>query len=151
MTAFIESCIETAADSATAAARRIRGRPRASKLLRILANKKNILVTTHQHPDPDALASALGLTRLLAQKLPDSKISMSIKGAMAGGLNDAFVRYADLKLVPWEEEKLATYDGLILLDTQPTFAYSPLPAGRNAARRHRSSPRSRPKAAVPVL
>ena len=56
-TAFVESCVETVADSAVAVERRSRGRPRAKKLLELLADKKNVLVTTHQHPDPDALAS----------------------------------------------------------------------------------------------
>ena len=59
MTAFVESCVETVAGSAHAAERRARHRPRAAKLMQLLADKKNILVTTHIHPDPDALASVL--------------------------------------------------------------------------------------------
>ena len=66
---------------------------------------------------------------LLSQKLPDATVSMSVKGQMAGGINDAFVRYTDMKLVPWDETTLPAYDAVILVDTQPAFAYSPLPAG----------------------
>ena len=126
-TAFVESCVVTVADSAVAAERRARGRPRAHRLLKVLADKKNILVTTHLHPDPDALASAHALCVLLEQKLKSAKVSMSIKGRIGGGINEVFVRSANLKLVPWDEAKLPQYDAIVLLDTQPPFAFSPLP------------------------
>jgi nanoRNase/pAp phosphatase (c-di-AMP/oligoRNAs hydrolase) len=131
MNTFVESCVNTVAGSAVAAERRARHRPRATKLLKLLANKKNILVTSHQHPDPDALASAQALTFLLNTKLKDATISMSIRGKIAGGLNGAFTKHSNLKLVPWDDEAIAAgkYDAVILLDTQPLFAYSPLPAG----------------------
>jgi nanoRNase/pAp phosphatase (c-di-AMP/oligoRNAs hydrolase) len=129
MTAFVESCVGTVAGSAQAAERRARGRPRAAKLLKVLADKKNILVTTHLHPDPDALASAQGLCILLEQKLKGANVSMSIKGRIGGGINEVFVRNANLRLTPWDDETLKDYDAIILLDTQPPFAFSPLPAG----------------------
>jgi nanoRNase/pAp phosphatase (c-di-AMP/oligoRNAs hydrolase) len=40
-----------------------------------------------------------------------------------------FVRLSNLKLLPWDDEKLGEFDAIILLDTQPMFAFSPLPAG----------------------
>src|SRR5580704_9094729 len=97
MTAFVESCVGTVVDSAVAAERRAKGKPRAEKLLRLLKDKKNILVTAHEHPDPDALASSLGLTRLLEEKLPGTKVTISLKGRVGGGLNEAFVKYSSLK------------------------------------------------------
>ena len=104
-----------------------KGRPRAARLLKVLAGKKNILVTTHLHPDPDALGSASALTYLLEHKLKDAKVSMSIKGRIGGGINEVFVRNANLKLVPWDDATLHEYDAILLLDTQPAFAFSPLP------------------------
>ena len=126
-TSFVESCVETVADSAVAAERRARGRPRAARLMKLLADKKNILVTTHLSPDPDALASAHALCALLEQKLKSAKIGMSIKGRIGGGINEVFVRFANLKLLPWDDQALKEYDAIILLDTQPPFAFSPLP------------------------
>jgi len=126
-TAFVESCVETVADSAVAVERRARHRPRAGKLLELLAGKKNILVTTHQHPDPDALASGLALCHLLAAKLKGPRIGMSIKGRIGGGINEMFVRLSNLKLLPWDDEALKEFDAIVLLDTQPMFAFSPLP------------------------
>ncbi len=126
-TAFVESCLETVAGSAVAAELQSRGRPRARRLLRVLEHKKNILITTHLHPDPDALGSSHALLHLLRKQLPHAKVSMSIKGQIGGGVNTTFARLSDLELVPWDEQKLGDYDACILLDTQPVSAYSPLP------------------------
>ena len=129
MTAFVESCVGTIADSAVALERRIHGKPRAEKLLRLLKEKKNILVTAHEHPDPDALASTVGLARLLEATLDGAKITLAFKGRVGGGLNEAFVKYSSLKWQPWDDATLPGYDAILLLDTQPAFAYNPLPAG----------------------
>ena len=72
MTQFVESCVETAADGAKEAARQGRGRPQAAKLLKVLRDKKRILVTCHRHPDPDALGAGLSLAHLLARMLPEA-------------------------------------------------------------------------------
>lgn len=127
MTAFVESCVETIADSALAAERRARKRPRAKRLLKALAGKKNILVTTHVHPDPDALASAMALTFLLQTTLPNVRVQMSFKGRVGGGINDAFTRHVDLNYIPWDDGRLALFDAVVLLDTQPISSFSPLP------------------------
>jgi nanoRNase/pAp phosphatase (c-di-AMP/oligoRNAs hydrolase) len=134
MNTFVESCVNTVAGSAVAVQRRSKHHPRFARLLKILAGKKNILVTTHQHPDPDALASAHAMVFLLSARLKDVSISMSIKGQIGGGLNDAFTKHSNLKIAPWDEAGLLAgkYDAIILLDVQPMFAYSPLPPSVNA-------------------
>jgi nanoRNase/pAp phosphatase (c-di-AMP/oligoRNAs hydrolase) len=129
MTAFVESCLETVAGSAQAAEKKARNKPRAKKLVALLKNKRNVLITTHEHPDPDALASALGLSTLLQAVLKNIKVTVSIKGQLSGGMNSVFVREADLKLEPWDEAKLPEYDAILLVDVQPMFAFNPLPAG----------------------
>lgn len=126
-TAFVDSCLVTVAGSVAAAERKSRGRPRAKRLLRVLAGKKKILVTTHLHPDPDALASGMAMVHLLRDHLPDAVVSMSIKGNVGGGINAGFARLSELRLVEWDDEKLGQYDGIVLLDTQPQSAVSPLP------------------------
>jgi nanoRNase/pAp phosphatase (c-di-AMP/oligoRNAs hydrolase) len=129
MTAFVESCVETVADSARVLERRTRHRLRAGKLLRLLGPKKKILITTHMHPDPDALASSMGLAYLLRTKLPASSVTLSFKGMVGGGLNEAFARLSNIAYQPWDDDNLAGFDAIILLDCQPSFAFSPLPAG----------------------
>src|SRR5262245_43344347 len=98
-TAFVDSCVQTAAGKAPVADRSARGQPRARRLLRVLADKKHILVTTHQHPDPDALGSSLALCALLRAHVKDATVNMSIKGRIGGGINDAFTRQTPLDLV----------------------------------------------------
>src|SRR3954469_10095680 len=127
-TAFVESCLHTVEGSALAAQRLARGKPHARKLLKLLANKKRILITTHAHPDPDALGSSMAMLYLLRSNLKDAVVHFSVKGQIGGGINDAFTRYAKLDIEPWDEDRLSSYDAIILLDTQPMFAYSPLPA-----------------------
>jgi nanoRNase/pAp phosphatase (c-di-AMP/oligoRNAs hydrolase) len=129
MTAFVESCVETVAGSAVAAERSARGRPRFGRLLRALAGKRNILVSTHRFPDPDALASAWALCVLLSHKLTEATVSMSIKDHVTGGVNEAFIRNTNVKLIPWNDAALAGYDAIILTDVQPGGSYSPLPEG----------------------
>lgn len=127
MTSFVEACVETVAGSAVAVERRTRGQPRARKLLKLLADKKNILITTHEHPDPDAFGAALGMSTLLTMQLPGAHVDVSLKGRVGGGINEAFYRETPFKLLPWDDSKLGHYDAIVLLDTQPLFAYSPLP------------------------
>lgn len=129
MTSFVEACVETAAGSAVALERRSRHRPPARKLLRVLKDKRNILVTTHEHPDPDALASSMAMCELLSARLPGAKVNLSIKGQVGGGLNSAFAQESGLEPLPWDDTKLGEFDAIVLLDVQPTYKYSPLPAG----------------------
>jgi nanoRNase/pAp phosphatase (c-di-AMP/oligoRNAs hydrolase) len=129
MTSFVESCVETVADSAVAAERSARGRARFGKLLRLLRDKRNILVTTHRYPDPDALGSGWALCNLLSATLPDAAVSFSVKGPIGGGINEAFIRISNLKLQPWDDAALGKFDAIILTDVQPEFSYSPLPEG----------------------
>src|SRR5687768_2289126 len=147
MTAFVESCVQTAAGSANRVHRRSRGSPRARRLLELLGASKSILVTTHTHPDPDALASSLALAHLLRRRLKDARVDMSIKGQIGGGLNQAFTEHTQFEVVPWDDAALKHYDAIILLDVQPGFAYSPLPAGVSplAVIDHHSAPGRRPK------
>ena len=127
MTAFVESCLKPVAGSAQKAEKKARGKPRAAKLVKLLHDKKHVLITTHEHPDPDALASAVGLSTLLQTVLKNSKVTVSIKGTISGGVNAKFVQEADLKLAPWDDAGLKDYDAILLVDVQPMFAFSPLP------------------------
>jgi nanoRNase/pAp phosphatase (c-di-AMP/oligoRNAs hydrolase) len=128
-TSFVESCVETVAGQAAALERRTRGHPRARKLLRLLAGKKNVLITAHQHPDPDAFAAAMSLCVLLSPRLDGARVNVSFKGFVGGGVNSVFYREAPLALLPWDDATLGEFDAIILVDTQPMFAYSPLPTG----------------------
>src|SRR4051812_48899357 len=119
MTTFVESFVSTIADTATKVARKNRALPGARKLLKVLANKKRILVTTHMYPDPDAIASSTAMTYLLREKLAkDVTIVHAIKGSGCTGINGGFTRLAGAELAEWDETKLGEYDAIVLLDVQ---------------------------------
>src|SRR5213592_1283286 len=102
MTAFVESCAKTAVGSAAAVARRSRRHPKVRQLIKLLADKKKILITTHPHADPDAMASCQALAVLLAQKLGGgAEINVSLKGGVGGGMNEIFAQLTDLTAIPW--------------------------------------------------
>jgi nanoRNase/pAp phosphatase (c-di-AMP/oligoRNAs hydrolase) len=128
MTAFVESCAKTVTGSAEKVVRRSRSHPKARQLLRLLADKKRILITTHTHPDPDALASCQALHTLLSQRLEGAEVRVSFKGGVGGGLNEAFAHLTQLTPVAWDELDLKAWDAIVLMDTQPAFANNPLPA-----------------------
>ena len=129
MTSFVESCAKTVTGSAAKLERRSRGRPRARNLLRLLADKKRILITTHEHPDPDAMASCLALATLFSKSLSGAEVKVAFKGRIGGGLNDAFAKLIDLQWIEWNDALVAEHDAIVLVDTQPAFANNPLPAG----------------------
>jgi nanoRNase/pAp phosphatase (c-di-AMP/oligoRNAs hydrolase) len=127
MTAFVDTCLDTLSSSAQQVQRK--ARPRARKMLRALAGKTNILITAHMHPDPDAAASCMGLQRLLKEKLPDAKVTIRFKGQQQSARLLAFSRIVGLDSLAWDDDAVAEYDGIVLVDTQPTFSVSPLPEG----------------------
>lgn len=129
MTTFVDSYLDTMSDSAAKVGSAAFGRGRAAKLLRALHDKKSILVTTHVHPDPDALASSQAMQALLNSRLPQATVTIRLKGQVGGGLNAAFTKIADIDYEPWDDKALATYDAIVIVDCQPSFANSPLPAG----------------------
>jgi len=96
-------------------------RTRSDRLLSVLSEFEQVLIVTHDNPDPDAIASGWGLLRLFAEKL---KIPCRF---VAGG---AVVRAENRRLLeilrpPIEfVEEIETSDnvGVLLVDTIPTAA-----------------------------
>ncbi|HEY1683175.1 MAG TPA: DHH family phosphoesterase [Tepidisphaeraceae bacterium] len=128
-TSFVEACVETVADSAVQAEKKNVGKGRARKFLRALVGKKNILITTHRYPDPDAMASCIAMLALLKHKMPGVKVDIAIQGNLLGGMNSMFAELTELRVLPWDEALIAEHDAVILLDAQPHFSNSPLPTG----------------------
>jgi nanoRNase/pAp phosphatase (c-di-AMP/oligoRNAs hydrolase) len=127
MTAFVESCLDTLSSTAQKVQRRTT--PRAKQMIRTLAGKTNILITTHMHPDPDAAASCLGMQRLLLSAIPSAKVTIRFKGNQDSPRLRAFAKTVGLTYEAWDDAALPAYDAIVMLDTQPTFGTSPLPPG----------------------
>jgi nanoRNase/pAp phosphatase (c-di-AMP/oligoRNAs hydrolase) len=86
------------------------------------------LVLTHDNPDPDSIAAALGLRRLLeADKF---EVTLSLGGIIGRAENRAMVRELKIQLIPIERLDLSTFDAVALVDTQPRTGNNSLPDDR---------------------
>lgn len=98
--------------------------------LKSMEGKRRLLLCPHDDPDPDALAAAWGMAELLTHEL-DVEVVIAFEGIIGRAENRAMVRELGIKLRRLETLDLETFDGVLLVDTQP------------AARNH-SAPRSLP-------
>lgn len=99
------------------------------QLLHLLADATRVLILPHNDPDPDAIASALGLRYLLAQRL-GLEASVAYQGMVGRAENKALVRFLGRPLRPLTEAELRRASHIVLVDTQPGTGNNPLPAGR---------------------
>lgn len=127
MTRFVDSCLDTMSNTAHEVQKKVR--PRARKMLHALTGKKNLLITTHIHPDPDAAGSCLGIQKLLENTLPDTRKTIRFKGQSDAPRLTGFIKTAQIPFEPWSDEDLDNFDAIVLLDTQTSFGVNPLPAG----------------------
>jgi nanoRNase/pAp phosphatase (c-di-AMP/oligoRNAs hydrolase) len=102
---------------------------RTQALLSLLRGRRRLLILTHTNPDPDSLASALGL-QLLARERADVESSIGLRGRIMRAENKEMVRVLGIQLMPVEGLDLDSFDCLALVDTQPGFGHTLLPEGR---------------------
>ncbi len=99
-------------------------------LLDLLRSRKRLLVLTHANPDPDSLASAMGLMHLA-----ETRLRMPTTFAYAGRImraeNREMVRCCKIRMTPQDQVDPSQFDCLALVDTQPGFGHTHLPRGRS--------------------
>ncbi|HEV8631989.1 MAG TPA: DHHA1 domain-containing protein [Thermoanaerobaculia bacterium] len=83
------------------------------------------LVLTHDHPDPDALASAVGLTKLLRGL--GRRVTAAYGGIIGRAENREMVRVLKLKIAHVKNLPLARFGHFALVDTQPGTGNNQLP------------------------
>ncbi|MEW4566379.1 DHH family phosphoesterase [Tautonia sp. JC769] len=74
---------------------------------------------SHVNPDPDALASMLGLRALLEHRRPDADVTLTLDGMLARAENRAMVEYLEIPLVPVEDAPTGPGVAVVMVDTQP--------------------------------
>jgi nanoRNase/pAp phosphatase (c-di-AMP/oligoRNAs hydrolase) len=89
-----------------------------------------VVILTHDNPDPDALAAALGLRRLLESAGMGAHIALG--GIIGRAENRAMVRELQIDLHPIEKLDWASYAAVAMVDTQPGTGNNSLPPGRRA-------------------
>jgi nanoRNase/pAp phosphatase (c-di-AMP/oligoRNAs hydrolase) len=99
----------------------------ASALAR-LVGKKSMLIYTHDNPDPDALAAALGLGRLIESEI-GAHVTVAHGGIVGRAQNRAMVENLKMALQPVERIAPDSFDAIALVDSQPETGNNSLPVG----------------------
>lgn len=95
-------------------------------MLRLARGRKRALILTHDNPDPDSLAAALGLAFLWG-KIRGLTTQVAYGGIIGRAENLAFVKLLRLSVVPVSQVIFDDFDLIALVDTQPTFGNHSLP------------------------
>jgi nanoRNase/pAp phosphatase (c-di-AMP/oligoRNAs hydrolase) len=91
-----------------------------------LAGRKSVVIYTHDNPDPDSLAAAMGLGRLFEHQL-DAQVTLTHGGIVGRAQNRAMVESLKLQLVPAERVEPGEFDIIALVDSQPETGNNSLP------------------------
>jgi nanoRNase/pAp phosphatase (c-di-AMP/oligoRNAs hydrolase) len=92
---------------------------RSERLLATLAPFQRIMLVSHVNPDPDALASMLGLKVLLAHCQPKKDVVLTVDGMIARAENRVMVESIPIPLEPVEAVPLTTGTAVVMVDSQP--------------------------------
>jgi len=96
------------------------------KLRSAFGDRKDLLIIPHNDPDPDAIASALGLQRFV-QELFAVESQIAYCGFIGRAENKALVRYLNYPLRRLNDFELTGNIPVALVDTQPGAGNNPLP------------------------
>jgi nanoRNase/pAp phosphatase (c-di-AMP/oligoRNAs hydrolase) len=93
-----------------------------------LAGRKSVVIYAHDNPDPDSLAAAMGLGRLLELEL-GARVTLAHGGIVGRAQNRAMVDALQLPLVAAEGLEPDQFDAIALVDSQPETGNNSLPPG----------------------
>lgn len=105
----------------------------ARRLVRELTRRgrslKSLLIMTHDHPDPDSLASAWALA-LLVRHLCRARTRIVYGGMIGRRENRAMAERLSIPAFPLRAGELADWPKIALVDTQPPFKNNRFPSRR---------------------
>jgi nanoRNase/pAp phosphatase (c-di-AMP/oligoRNAs hydrolase) len=96
------------------------------RLQKSLEGCTQLLIIPHNDPDPDAIATAVGLRYLVATKY-GIEARIGYCGIIGRSENKAFVRYLDHPLYKLDLNEINQDIHIALVDTQPDVGNNPLP------------------------
>jgi nanoRNase/pAp phosphatase (c-di-AMP/oligoRNAs hydrolase) len=99
-----------------------------SHFIEWVRGKGAILIVTHDHPDPDALATAYALRHLILMKTGQEAV-IAFAGVIGRSENRAMVRELEIEAVPLGTLTLRDFPVVCLVDAQPGTGNTSLPAG----------------------
>ena len=103
---------------------------RSAALRDLLRTRQRLLVLTHHNPDPDSLGGAIGLMEF-ARLACGMEAKLAITGRVLRAENQAMVRELGVEMDRLDTIKLSDFDCVALVDTQPGFGHTFVPAGTN--------------------
>src|SRR5262249_22605327 len=92
---------------------------RSERLLATLTSFARVVVVSHVNPDPDALASMLGVKALIEQCLPGREVVLTCDGMIARAENREMVERLPVPLVPVESVPVGASTAVVMVDSQP--------------------------------
>jgi nanoRNase/pAp phosphatase (c-di-AMP/oligoRNAs hydrolase) len=101
-------------------------------LFKAIGDADHVLILPHNDPDPDAIASAVALRHLLAEKL-GVEGRIAYKGIIGRAENKALVRYLGRPLRRLTDSDLRQSARILLVDTQPGAGNNALPPEASVA------------------
>jgi nanoRNase/pAp phosphatase (c-di-AMP/oligoRNAs hydrolase) len=94
-------------------------RTRSERLLESLVPYRRVVAVSHVNPDPDSLASMLGIKALVESSQPDKPVILTVDGMIARSENRAMVELIPIPLVPVESVITDSDTAIVMVDTQP--------------------------------
>jgi nanoRNase/pAp phosphatase (c-di-AMP/oligoRNAs hydrolase) len=94
-----------------------------------LRGKGPILIVTHDHPDPDALAAACALQHLILVKT-GQEATIAFKGVIGRRENLVMVKQLEIKTNSLDALDLDAFNAVCMVDTQPGTGNNSYPPGR---------------------
>jgi len=98
-------------------------------LVEWLRGKGAILIVTHDHPDPDALAAAFALQHLILVKT-GQVATIAFGGVIGRRENLVMVKELEIKVKAIQDIDLDSFNAVCMVDTQPETGNNSYPVGR---------------------
>jgi nanoRNase/pAp phosphatase (c-di-AMP/oligoRNAs hydrolase) len=92
---------------------------RSARFLEAIEPFDRVVLSSHINPDPDALASMLGLRALIEHRRPQVDVTLTLDGMLARAENRAMVELLEIPLVPVEDAPSGPGVALVMVDSQP--------------------------------
>ena len=94
-------------------------RNRLKRLKGVCSGAKDVKIIIYANPDPDALASALALKKILGTE--DRGVTIGYTGVIGRPENASMIRQLRIPAYPVSEEQVSHADVIAIVDSQPQF------------------------------
>lgn len=106
-----------------------RSRDFSGRFIEWVRGKGAVLIVTHDHPDPDALAAAMALKHLILMKTGETA-TVAYGGVIGRGENKVMVEELEIDLVSLEDLDLDRFQVVCMVDSQPGAGNNSFPSDR---------------------